>query len=221
MKAMLLAAGCGTRLKPLTDTIPKPLIKVGQETLIERHLFRLAKAGFQEVVINISYLKEKLRNALGDGQRYGIRILWSDEGGYRLSTGGGIANAFPLLNEKTILVISADIYTDWEPTSITLDKNYLAHLVMVDNPKHYSQGDFALQNGKISLDAREKLTFSGIGYYHTDLFKLESRRKFDLSDVLKIAILNHQVSGEHFIGLWADAGTHASLEQLRKQVETN
>ena len=167
MKAMLLAAGYGKRLMPLTKSIPKPMLKIGKESLIEHHIIMLVEAGFTEVVINISHLRQMFLDYLGDGSRHGIHIIWSDEGSEPLNTGSGILNALPLLGESPSLIISADIYTDWKAQVLDLPDDCLAHIVMVNNPQHHPQGDYFLDDGSISMDGKNKLTYAGIGVFKT------------------------------------------------------
>lgn len=221
MKAMLLAAGRGKRLMPLTDKLPKPLIRVGNETLLERHVKTLVRAGITDIVINVSYRREMIMSRLGDGSSYGARISWSDEGDEKLGTGGGIRNALPLLGEETFLVMNSDIYTDWKPLNLRLADNRLARLILVDNPPHY-EGDFCLKRnqsaaGEITLDQGQRLTFSGIGYYRTGLFSDDRDRCFELPRILLPAIRRNQVEGEYYGGSWADVGTPERLEKLRSQ----
>lgn len=215
MKAMLLAAGRGERLRPLTDTTPKPLISVGGETLIERHVNRLRQAGITELVINISHLREQIIEKLGDGSRYGVRIHWSDEQDNSLGTGGGIYHARRWLGDDPWLVINTDVYTDWTPSQPELSNGTLAHLIMVDNPHHCPDGNFTLHNGKIGLNNSPKLTFSGIGYYRRKLFSSYPEKVFALTDVLIPAIEQGLVTGSHYQGLWEDVGTMESLKRLR------
>lgn len=221
MKAMLLAAGRGKRLRPLTDNLPKPLIRVGNETLLERHIKTLVQAGITNIVINVSYHREMIMSQLGDGSSYGACISWSNEGDEKLGTGGGIRNALPLLGEETFLVINSDIYTDWKPQNLRLADNRLARLILVDNPLHH-KGDFCLERrqsiaGEITLNQGQQLTFSGIGYYQADLFSGDLDRYFELTRILRPAIRRNQVEGEYYGGTWADAGTPESLEKLRAQ----
>ena len=170
MKAMLLAAGRGERMRPLTDHTPKPLLRVGGQTLIGHHLDALARAGFRELVINHAHLGAQLVAALGDGSEYGVHIEYSPEPPGALETGGGIFNALPLLGTGPFAVINADIWTDFDFAVLPRKPEGLAHLVLVDNPVHHPQGDFALCNGHVSADGMPRLTFSGIGVYSPALF---------------------------------------------------
>ncbi len=218
MKAMILAAGMGTRLRPLTERLPKPLIRVGEESLIERHLRRLAAAGFREVVINVCCKKQTIMDALGDGANYGVRITYSDEGDAPLETGGGIKKALPLLGDGAWLIINADIYTDWQPQRMEPPADREAYLLLVDNPPHHPGGDFGLEQGTVRLAGENRLTYAGIGYYRPALFTAMPGETFKLAQVLKPAIARGVVAGEHCRDFWMDAGTPESLETLRQTV---
>ena len=218
MKAMILAAGRGVRLKPLTDRIPKPLVKVGSETLIERHIKRLADAKFESIVINSAHLGQQIRDYVGDGSNYGISIEHSNEGEQALETGGGIANALPLLGQDPFLVVNADIYCD-----IPFDANFslqdsLLHLIMVNNPAHHPQGDFEAQ--ELNFSGHQRYTFSGVGYYHPILFTHE-RRVFPLIDTFRHAIENKTISASIFTGTWFDIGTGSRLHEANKFAISN
>jgi MurNAc alpha-1-phosphate uridylyltransferase len=215
MKAMILAAGRGERMRPLTDTVPKPLLRVGGRRLIEYHLERLAAHGFSEVVINTSWLGAQIPEALGDGSRYGLVITYSHEGDPPLETAGGIAHALPLLDEEPFLIINGDIWCDYAPSpEIQLD-GQLAHLILVENPEHNPAGDFGLENGQLCSDAEVRYTFSGIGYYHPELFReLDPDRPAPLAPLLRTAMDAGKISGTLFRGQWLDIGTPARLAQL-------
>ena len=218
MKAMLLAAGRGERLRPLTDKMPKPLIEVGGRPLIVHLIEALAEAGHAEVVINVAWLGQSLIDALGDGRRFGARIEYSREPEDALETGGGILNALPLLGEAPFLAVSADIYTDFPFASLPSDPEGLAHLVLVDNPPHNPGGDFAVDDGKLRDDGEEKLTFSGIGVYRPELFKDHSPGRFPLAPLLRGAAANGQATAEHYRGEWQDVGSIERLEALRERI---
>jgi MurNAc alpha-1-phosphate uridylyltransferase len=218
MKAMLLAAGRGERMRPLTDTTPKPLLRIGGQTMIERHIHALARAGITSVVINHAHLGEQLVAALGDGHAYGVDIAWSAEGETALETGGGIFKALPLLGDAPFLVVNADIWTDFPFSSLSADIDGLAHLVMVDNPEHNPEGDFSLSGGLLSQRGPEMLTFSGIGVYHPDLFAGCSPGAFPLAPLLRRAMDAEQVSGERYRGSWFDIGTPERLEAVNRVV---
>jgi len=218
MKAMLLAAGRGERMRPLTDTTPKPLLRIGGQTMIERHIHALARAGITELVINHAHLGEQLVGALGDGHASGVNIAWSAEPDGALETGGGIFNALPLLGDAPFLVVNADIWTDFPFAGLPAQPEGLAHLVMVDNPEHHSGGDFSLTAGRLSQCGPAMLTFSGIGVYRPDLFGDCSPGAFPLAPLLRQAMDAGQVSGEHYRGSWFDIGTPERLEAVNGMV---
>ena len=217
MRAMILAAGRGERLRPLTDEVPKPLIPVAGKPLIEYHLEALADAGFREVVINQGHLGELLPQALGDGARWGIHIHWSDEQPEALETGGGIFKALPLLGAAPFLVINGDIHTDYPIGRLRAGKCDHAHLVMVPNPGHNPDGDFALEGAVIREEGTQKLTFSGIGVYHPRLFEGCTPGKFSLVPVLRRAMRENIVTGERHRGAWSDVGTPERLADLGQE----
>lgn len=221
---MILAAGRGERMRPLTDTVPKPLLKAGDCALIEYQIMALAHAGFCDIVINHAYFGEMIEQTLGDGRRYGVNIQYSPEKTV-LETAGGIANALPLLissGSLPFLVINADIYCEFDyaallPTMTLMQANpqWLAHLVLVDNPEHHAEGDFALRQGRVMLDGDQKLTFSGIGIYQPQLFDgVQPGVAVKLSVLLKQAMRAAKVGGEHFQGTWIDIGTPERLAAL-------
>jgi MurNAc alpha-1-phosphate uridylyltransferase len=221
MKAMILAAGRGERMRPLTDHTPKPLLKVGGKPLIAWHLKRLAAAGFQDIVINHAHLGEQIESALGDGSQWGVRIQYSPEK-IALETAGGIANAMPLLGNAPFLVVNGDVYTDIDFGTLKLVPPNLAHLVMVNNPPQHAAGDFALSSGKLSADGTEKLTFSGIGIYQPSLFASIVRGDAaKLAPLLKAAMAQGLVSGSHHRGAWHDIGTPERLQALDSQLLSN
>lgn len=219
MRAMILAAGRGERLRPLTDTTPKPLLEVGGKSLIEHHLSGLAAAGFREVVINLSHLGEKIRAALGDGSGYGLNIHYSAEPPGALDTGGGIRRALPLLGAAPFAVINGDVYTDYPLARLRAIKCDHAHLVLVTNPVHNPDGDFGLQGGFVSLDARPRCTFSGISVYHPRFFESAAAGRFSVVPMLHRAMAERQVTGEVYKGAWHDIGTLERLEALRKALD--
>lgn len=207
---MILAAGKGERMRPLTLTRPKPLIEVNGRPLIEHHIRALAAAGITELVINHAWLGDQLEAAFGDGRRLGVAIRFSAEG-EPLETGGGIFRALPLLGSSPFVLVNGDIRTDFDFGSLALPADCLAHLVLVDNPVHHPSGDFALVDERISLDVPEKLTYSGIAVLHPQLFAGCTAGAFKLVDVLRPAIAAGRVSGERWPGRWVDVGT---LERL-------
>lgn len=214
MKAMILAAGKGERLRPLTLHTPKPLVKVAGVPLIEHHLRALAAAGFSEVVINHAWLGHKIEAYLGDGAQLGLSICYSAEG-EPLETGGGIHKALPLLGDEPFVVINGDIWTDYPLAQLPRHLSGDAHLVLVDNPEHNPQGDFALAQGQV-LDQRPGLTFSGISVLSPALFANCQGGAFKLAPLLRQAMAVGRVSGEHYRGHWIDVGTHERLAQVER-----
>jgi MurNAc alpha-1-phosphate uridylyltransferase len=217
MKAMLLAAGRGERMRPLTDHTPKPLLRVGGQTLIGHHIEALVRAGFRELVINHAHLGAQLVAALGDGSEYGIHIDYSPEPPGALETGGGIFHALPLLGQEPFAVINADIWTDFDFAALPRQPEGLAHLVLVDNPAHHWQGDFALRNGRVSADGALRLTFSGIGVYRPALFNGCPDGSFPLAPLLRRAMAEGQVSGQRYAGAWFDIGTPERLAAANRR----
>lgn len=217
MKAMILAAGRGERMRPLTDKLPKPLLEVADRSLIEYHLYGLAAAGFDEVVINHAHLGQLIEKKLGDGQRYGMRIRYSPEA-EALETGGGIYNALPLLGTEPFLVVNGDIWCDYPFAQLVGIEVTAAHLVLVNNPFHNHEGDFGLQDGMVTVAGDNRLTFSGIGVYHPRLFESCEGGAFPLAPLLKTAMDEGRVSGEHYTGRWVDVGTPERLAQLDQEL---
>lgn len=214
MRAMILAAGRGERMRPLTDRTPKPLLPVAGKPLIEHHIAALAAAGFREIVINVSWLGQQIVDALGSGARFGVELAYSREQPTPLETAGGVRRALPLLGEAPFVVINGDVWTDY-PLAALQPPAALAHLVLVDNPPHHEQGDFVLDGGRVLAGAGDRLTFSGIGVYRPALFAhLPEGVQQPLAPLLREAIAQGQVSGEYFRGRWIDVGTPARLEQL-------
>lgn len=218
MKAMILAAGRGERMRPLTDLAPKPLLRVGGKPLIVWHLERLAQAGIKDIVINHAHLGAQIEAALGDGSQWGLHIQYSPEK-IALETAGGIANALPLLGDAPFLVVNGDVFTDIDFATLKLDSPNLAHLVMIDNPPQHMAGDFVLLNEKVTLEGVKKLTFSGIGVYHPDLFASVVRGEAaKLAPLLKAAMIQGLVSGSYHQGEWHDIGTPERLHALDSQL---
>ena len=224
MKAMILAAGRGERMRPLTDFTPKPLLKVGAKPLIVWHLERLAQAGFKEVVINHAHLGGQIEQALGNGSLWSMHIQYSPEQ-QALETAGGIANALPLLGEQPFLVVNGDIYTeiDFAPLANLahgLSPN-LAHLLMVDNPPQHPQGDFAIVDGRLSESGATQLTFSGVGVYHPSLFASVGRgQAAKLAPLLREAMAKQLATASYYDGVWHDIGTPERLHNLDQQLMT-
>lgn len=213
MKAMILAAGRGERMRPLTLTTPKPLLQVNGRCLIEYHLAALARAGIREVIINHSWLGQQIVDYLGDGSRYDVAITYSDEGEAPLETAGGIYHALPLIGDAPFLVLNADIWTEYDFTYLPGEIHGLAYLVLVDNPPHHPEGDFALDS-HILKNEGQRLTYSGIGIYHPDLFRGLAEGPQPLAPLLRKAIARGEVGGEHYRGRWWDIGTPQRLQQL-------
>ncbi|MBI2381344.1 MAG: nucleotidyltransferase family protein [Gammaproteobacteria bacterium] len=223
MKAMILAAGRGERMRPLTDTTPKPLLEVGGKPLIVHHIERLRGAGFRELVINHAWLGSQLEAALGDGSAFGLSIVWSPEG-EALETGGGILRALPLLGDEPFLVVNGDIWTDLDFATLNREPEGLAHLVLVDNPPQHPKGDFFLEDGRV-LDAGRvrggesgRLTYSGIGLFRPELFAGCADGRFPLAPLLRRAMGEDRVSGEHHRGAWFDIGTPQRLAELDRRL---
>ncbi len=218
MRAMILAAGRGERMRPLTDHTPKPLLRAGGKPLIVHHIERLAAAGFRELVINHAHLGQQIEEALGEGARWGVRIRFLPE--YpALETGGGIFNALPLLGPQPFLVINGDIWTDYDPSRAYLSPGDLAHLVLVDNPPFRPQGDFALRDGRVAVEGEPCFTFSGIGVYQPELFAGAQPGAFPLAPLLRAAMTRGRVSGEHHGGHWFDIGTPERLQSLDRLLQ--
>ena len=216
MKAFILAAGRGERMRPLTDHTPKPLLPVRGRPLIEWHLQKLATAGVREVVVNLGWLGERLRAHLGDGSRFGVTIAYSEEGWPALETGGGLRQALPLLGDEPFLLVNGDVFTDLDFAPLVargLKPEELAHLVLVPNPAQHPQGDFALRDGQVS-DAAPRLTYSGIALLRPGLFADRAPGAFPLAPLLKQAMAQGRVSGVRHDGQWSDVGTPERLAAL-------
>ena len=221
MKAMILAAGRGERMRPLTDRIPKPLIPVGGKPLIVYHLEALARAGVHDVIINLAYRGAQIREALGDGSRHGVRIAYSDEGPEALETGGGIFKALPLLGWAPFLVVNGDIWTDFDMTRLpALDNGAHARLVMVPNPPHVANGDFALDGDYIIESDKDRFTYSGVGIYSPEFFYGCQPGKFPLRPLLTRAIAARRLKGQVYRGVWLDIGTAERLAELEESFRT-
>jgi len=222
MYVLILAAGRGERLRPLTDTTPKPLLRIGKYRLIEYHLHALVAAGLVDIVINHAHLGQHIVSTIGNGSAYGARITYSAEPPGALETAGGIVKALPLLKTDPFAVINGDIWTDYPFEHLPRDIPRLAHIVLVDNPAHNPAGDFVLSTDRVSESnadtAGAALTFSGIGIYRTALFSGLAPGRFPLAPVLKKAMANNQVTGEHYPGRWVDAGTPQRLAELDNEL---
>lgn len=214
MRAMILAAGRGERMRPLTDHTPKPLLKAGDKPLIVHHIEALRAAGFREFVINLAHLGERIRATLGDGVAFGADIVYSQEPEGALETGGGIFNALPLLGDSPFLVVNGDIWTDYPFAKLPPSLTGLAHLVLVDNPRHHPQGDFAVEHGRVKDIGELRLTFTGISVLHPALFAGCKPGRYPLAPLLRRAMAADQVSGERYRGIWWDIGTPERLAQV-------
>jgi len=219
VKAMILAAGRGERMRPLTDHTPKPLLPVAGRPLIVHHLERLQAVGIVDVVINTGHLGEQLPAVLGNGGAWNMRIAWSLEPPAALETGGGIFQALPLLGPEPFIVINGDIWTDYSFIRLLDAPAGLAHLVLVDNPLHHAEGDFALlDDGHVMEHGAPRLTFSGISVLHPALFTACKPGRFPLGPLLRRAMMLGEVSGEHYRGGWRDIGTPERLAELDRQL---
>jgi MurNAc alpha-1-phosphate uridylyltransferase len=221
MKAMILAAGRGNRMRPLTDHTPKPLLAAGGRTLMEHQIVKLAAAGFTDLVINHAHLGEQIEAHLGDGASHGVSIRYSAEGhGRALETGGGIAKALPLLTDgdAPFAVVNGDIWCDFDYARLSIADGDLATLVLVDNPGHNSDGDFALDGGRVSRHGRHRRTFAGIGVYRPALFEGCEPVAFPLAPLLHRAADAGRVGGLHHAGRWLDVGTPERLAQLDRML---
>ncbi|NRB70499.1 MAG: nucleotidyltransferase family protein [Xanthomonadales bacterium] len=219
MRAMILAAGRGARLRPLTDTLPKPLIEVGGKPLIAHHLEKLAAAGFREVVINTGHLGAMLPQALGSGSDWGLIIHYSEEPETALETGGGIFQALPLLGAAPFAVISGDVWTDFPLDRLRHVKCDWAHLVMVPNPPHHPDGDLALNHGRLRSEGPNRCTFSGLAVYHPRFFDGAEAGRWRITQRLMDTADQQLVTGELYTGGWHDSGTAERLAALRAALD--
>lgn len=219
MRAMILAAGRGQRMRPLTDHTPKPLLHIGKHRLIEHHLYNLAHAGFRDIVINIAWLGQQIPQTLGDGSAYGVKISYSDEGDHALETGGGIFKALPLLGNEPFLVVNGDIWTDYPFKRLhNFHLHGLAHLVLVKNPPQHPQGDFYLHDSKLVETGEHKFTFSGVGVYKKEFFAGQTGGAFPLAPMIREFTKRGLISAELYQGEWDDIGTVERLnERINKQ----
>ncbi len=214
MKAMILAAGRGERLRPLTDRAPKPLLEVHGKALIAWHLEALARAGVLEVVINLAWLGEQIRTALGNGERYGVKLHYSQEPVGALEAGGGIHQALPLLGAAPFILVNGDIYTDFDFTKLGIGARSLAHLVLVPNPVQHPRGDFSLQDGNIGELDTPRYTYAGIGMYRPEFFAGCQPGRFPLLPLQRKAAAAQRLQGEPYLGRWTDVGTVERLAAL-------
>jgi N-acetyl-alpha-D-muramate 1-phosphate uridylyltransferase len=223
--AMLLAAGKGERMRPLTDTLPKPLLPAGRHRLIEYPLMALARAGVREVVVNLGYRGPQIREFLGDGGGYGLHIAYSDEGEPPLETGGGLLHALPLLGDAPFVVVNADVYSEYPLERLVrrareLPAGELAYLVMVPNPAHNPRGDFGLAGTRIGNDGGPRLTFSGLSVQHPGILAGCRPGRFPMLPLWRSAADAGQVAGELYEGTWSDVGTPQRLAELERALLT-
>ncbi len=220
MKAMILAAGRGERMRPLTDRTPKPLLLAGSKPLIVWHLERLAAAGFRDIVINHAHLGQQIEAALGNGARWGLNIVYSPEPPGALETAGGIRHALPLLGDKSFLVVNGDIYCEWDFHRAYLRTNRLAHLVLAANPAHHAGGDFSLCGEQVRYaDGQNTLTYAGIGIFSPEFFAhVDDGAVMKLRPLLDAAIAAGTLTGEEYTGRWVDVGTPERLAELDRSL---
>lgn len=220
MKAMILAAGRGERMRPLTDHTPKPLLPAGGKPLIVWHLERLAAAGFRDIVINHAHLGEQIEAALGNGRQWGLNIAYSPEPPGALETAGGIRHALPWLGDEAFLVVNGDIYCEWDFCHARPLANRLAHLVMVANPAHHAGGDFRLHGEQVRYaDGQQTLTYAGIGVFSPRFFAdIEDGQALKLRPLLDAAIAAGTLTGEEYHGRWVDVGTPERLAELDRSL---
>jgi len=215
MKAMILSAGRGERMRPLTDELPKPLLEVHEKPLIVYHIEKLANAGFSEIVINIAHLGAKIVETLGDGSAWNIKISYSDEReSGALESAGGILKALPLLGGETFLVVNGDVFSEYEFDAAFCLGDKEAHLILVPNPEHNLKGDFGLKDGEVLNEADDMYTFSGIAYYKPSFFEGLELQKSPLAPIIRNKIKNNEISGEVFNKVWHDVGTPSRLKEI-------
>lgn len=214
MQALILAAGRGRRMRPLTDQTPKPLLPVGGKPLIQYHIERLAAAGIRRLVINHARFGEQIEASMGPGDRFGVSIDYSPEGDEPLETGGGIRRALELIETDPFVVVNADVYTDFAFNSLSLAATDLAHLVLVDNPVQHPRGDFSLVDGRVGLLDHPRYTFSGVGLYRRQLFADSPPGAFPLAPLLQRTAAAGRVGGRYYGGIWVDVGTPERLRDL-------
>ena len=218
-RAMIFAAGRGERMRPLSDATPKPLLRAGGRMLIEHHLEKLAAAGVEEVVINVSHLAAQFPAALGDGARWRLRIRYSDEGAQALETGGGMKRALPLLGAEPFIAVSADVVSDFDYARLPREPDGLAHLVMVPNPDFHPRGDFWLDGTRLNEDGvGERLTFANIGVYRPELVAGETEARFKLLPAYRRAMQAGRLGGERHDGFWRNVGTPGQLAALDREL---
>ncbi len=213
---MILAAGLGERLRPITDTTPKALVEVGGISMLGQHLQRLAEARVKTVVINLGWLGEQIAEQIGSGQKFGLQVVYSPEYGNILDTGGGIKRALPLIGNVPFWVINADIYTDFALPNVKLAPDSLAHLVLVPTPAHKESGDFELRDGKVRNSDNQDLTYSGIAFYRPEFFDDAGDGRFSVVPLWREAADRGQLDGSFYEGIWEDVGTPERLAALNR-----
>lgn len=217
--AMILAAGRGERMRPLTDHLPKPLLPVGGKALLDYHVEAIAAAGIRSIIVNLAWQGQKIRDALGSGERFGVSITYSDEGQKALETGGGIFKALPFLAPGPFLVVNGDVWTDWRlRRELELRDEDLAHFVLVPNPPQHQKGDFALSGTRVVEEGGRRCTYSGIGLYREEFFAGCTAGAFPLLPLMQRAIRAGRVSGELYTGRWHDIGTPERLAALDREL---
>ncbi len=217
MKAMILAAGRGERMRPLTDHTPKPLLKANGKPIIQYTIEQLVSSGFTEIVINIAHLGQQIKQVLGNGEQWGASLNYSDEGDNALETAGGIKQALPLLGDEPFIVVNGDIAHHFDLTALRNKPIKQAHLVLIPNPPHHPEGDFHMtSNHSLNVTGKPRYTFSGIGVYHPQLFAGIEAGKTRLAPILRQAMTGQNVSGELFEGFWMDIGTVERLQELNE-----
>lgn len=226
VRAMILAAGRGERMRPHTDATPKPLLRVGGKPLIEYHLERLGAAGVRQFVVNLGWHGDQIRAHLGDGARWGVSVAYSEEGWPALESGGGIFHALPLLGPDPFIVVNGDVYADYPWPSLIeharhLPATDLAHLVLVPNPAHNPAGDFVLERGRVGNGAGPRLTFSGLSVHRPEFFEGCAPGHFPLLPLWRRHADAGRIGGEHYAGRWSDVGTPQRLEQLEQSLRAS
>jgi len=211
---MILAAGAGKRMQPLTDHIPKPLLEVAGKPLIQHQIEHLVSAGIRDIMINHGRLGEMIEARLGDGRQFSARLYYSAEGDTPLETAGGIIRVLPFFDGRPFVVVNADIYTKYDFSSLQLPPGSLAHLVLVDNPGHHKQGDFSLDGYVLGTEGDKKLTYSGIGVYQPVFFDGYNQGPRPLAPLIRKAAAAGRVTGEYYAGLWFDVGTPERLQEI-------
>ena len=216
MVAMILAAGRGERLRPITDSMPKAMVEIGGTSLLEQHLRRLAAAGISNVVINLGWLGDEIVARIGSGRQFGLQVSYSPEYGNILETGGGIRRALAIIGRAPFWVINADIHTDMPLPEIKLEEDSLAHLVLVPTPAHKAGGDFELREGKVRNSGQPELTYSGVAFYRPELFDNTANGRFSVVPLLRAAADRGLIEGSLYTGVWHDVGTPERLAALNK-----